>query len=103
MSTERNFDAALQSFFAGCQRIHSDYITANFTNVKPADDWRMDMGPKYVRVVGNGSAHCFVSRETGDVLKCAGWKAPAKHARGNIYDDHGGLKFMGPYGPAYLR
>ena len=24
-------------------------------------------------------------------------------ARGNIYDEHNGLKGMGPYGPAYLR
>jgi hypothetical protein len=37
------------------------------------------------------------------VLKPAGWKTPAKHARGNIFDDRNGLKHMGMYGPAYLR
>ena len=50
-----------------------------------------------------GSAYCFVDRTNGDVLKAASWKAPAKHARGNIFDDSNGLKFMSAYGAAYLR
>ena len=27
----------------------------------------------------------------------------AKHARGNVLDEHSGLKLIGPYGPAYLK
>lgn len=38
----------------------------------------------------------------GDVMKAATWKAPAKHARGNIYDAHGGMQGMQWTGPAYL-
>jgi hypothetical protein len=30
------------------------------------------------------SVHCFIDNATGDVYKAAGWKAPAKGARGNI-------------------
>ena len=37
------------------------------------------------------------------VLLPASWKAPAKHARGNIFDDDNGLRTMGPYGPGYIR
>ena len=39
----------------------------------------------------------------GDVLKAAGYSAPAKHARGNIYDDDQGMKGMAWTGPAYLK
>jgi hypothetical protein len=64
--------------------------------------WRMDFLQKRVRIVREDSAHCFVDIATGDVLKAASWKAPAKHARGNIFDESNGLKWMGPFGPAYL-
>lgn len=50
-------------------------------------------GRKYDRIVSNGSqrtVHSFVNRETGEVLKAASWKAPAKHARGTIYGDADG-------------
>ena len=48
----------------------------------------IDRGRKYDKIVRNGSertVHSFVNRETGEVLKAASWKAPAKHARGTIY------------------
>ena len=38
--------------------------------------------------------HSFVEVATGNVLKAAGWKAPAKHARGNIWDDDGGASAL---------
>ena len=47
-------------------------------------------GRKYARLVsvyGNGvsrSAMGFIDLTTGNILKADGWKAPAKHARGNI-------------------
>ncbi len=58
-------------------------------------------------------AYCFIARcdteskalgkvKAGDVLKCASWKAPAKHARGNIFADnpHAGCN---KWGTDYLR
>lgn len=46
-------------------------------------------GRKNVRIVmddyGTGrSVHAFVNLENGDLLKAAGWKTPAKGARGNL-------------------
>ena len=58
-------------------------------------------GRKYAKIVNGGSVYCFVDRTNGDILKAASWKAPAKHARGNIYDADP-LKGVGPYGAAYL-
>lgn len=73
-------------------------------------------GPKNIRLVRreiwngsteatNGSAYCFIDRATGNILKPAGFKAPAKGARGNIFnaDSFGNGKACGPYGVAYLR
>jgi len=41
--------------------------------------------------------------ENGDVLKSASWRAPAKHARGNIFDVWGGVKWVSWTGLAYLK
>jgi hypothetical protein len=72
---------------------------------------RIETGPKYFRVVKfdnpkseGGSAFCFVERRTGNILKAASWKAPAKGVRGNISDPNFGWgKAVGLYGAAYLR
>jgi len=91
-------EAQLNDFIAGCSRISGSDYSFSFDNSK---------GSKFVRIVREGgcqrSVHCFIDRQTGDVLKAAGWKAPAKHARGNLFDAKQGLGLMGPYGPAYLR
>jgi hypothetical protein len=71
---------------------------------------RVTFGQKYARIVrldgGNdqyGSAYCFVDA-AGNIYKPAGWKAPAKHARGSIHDaDFSIGKGLGYYGPVYLR
>ena len=51
-------------------------------------------GKRYIRIVsespGSRAAWAFVDQTNGDVLKCDGWKAPAKGARGNIYDADNG-------------
>ena len=43
----------------------------------------------------------FIDKTNGDILKPESWKKPAKHARGNIYEDDC-MQFIGPYGPAYM-
>lgn len=66
-------------------------------------------GIKYTRVVqeanlgAHRSVHCFIERETGKIYKSASWKAPAKHARGNIWDDDFGLSGVNEFGANYLR
>ncbi|WFU52223.1 hypothetical protein QA639_21180 [Bradyrhizobium pachyrhizi] len=93
---------AIQTFFEGCKRIGEAHRQANYPR-NPAPVWRLEELQKRWRIVREGSAHCFVCKTTGDVLKSASWSKPAKHARGNILDAHNGLLHMGPYGPAYLR
>lgn len=66
----------------------------------------VEHGRRYTKVVVSSetcptSAYCFIDKN-GDVLKPAGWSAPAKHARGNIHDSNP-IAAIGPYGVAYLR
>lgn len=108
MGDQEKFDSALRVFVEGCQNIHTDYMARHYPNQTP-DEIRVRLGMRYAKIVRvdarneSRSVHCFVDRTNGDVLLAAGWKAPAKHARGNIFDEHHGLGKMGQYGPAYLK
>jgi hypothetical protein len=73
----------------------------------PADVLSIDDGAKkYARIVksspGSRSVYCFVDLATGDILKAASWKAPAKHARGNIRGTNA-LAGLTEHGAAYMR
>ena len=95
----------LVSFLKGCGDISDKYHNDNFATLK-LPVFETNNGRRYIRVARVGvqtSVHCFVDRTNGDVLKAAGWKAPAKHTRGNIFDNRNGLGSMGEYGPAYLK
>lgn len=64
-------------------------------------------GRKYIKIVvatgGSRSVYCFLDMK-GNIYKSASWKAPAKHVRGSVFDDHYSYgKALGPYGAAYLR
>jgi hypothetical protein len=69
----------------------------------------IEIGNKFIRLWQGTSCWGFISRvdgdlkgspiKKGDLLKAATWKAPAKHARGNIID---GTARYGVYGPEYL-
>ena len=41
----------------------------------------------------DGSVHCFVDKETGDVYKPASWQAPAKHIRFSFQNEED-LRFL---------
>ena len=64
-------------------------------------------GSKYHKIISTeGNRHrvfAFINKATGDILKPASFMAPAKHARGNIHDDSGGMDGMTSYGPKYLK
>lgn len=105
------FNAKLSTWFDGVVAMYADYMDKTFPT-NPRDVFELTYGKRYIKVVrglpvGDKIEHRsvwgFVDRTNGDVLKAAGWSKPAKHARGNIFDEHNGLSMVGPYGPAYLR
>jgi len=101
-----DFETRLSAWLAGAQaKIDTHYRVDYPTLIGPT--LSIERGARYIRVVSAGgsqrSVFAFIDTTNGDVLKPASWKAPAAHARGNIFDASGGLERVGPYGPAYLR
>jgi hypothetical protein len=84
----------LEQFCAAIQGLQTD-------TTKTVD---YELGKKYARVYkqdgAQRSAWGFVDLATGDILFAAGWKAPAKHVRGNISN---GATGMGEHSPPRLR
>jgi len=96
-----NFAEKLASFVAG---VSTKIVAARGENVTV----EVINGSRYAKVVVcrgelERSAYCFVDKTNGNVLKAASWNAPAKHARGNIFNADNGLGCCGPYSVAYLR
>ena len=102
-----NFDEQLTKFVATAQQIINDHNT--LYEYTAGQTLSIGGGTKYVKIIrtdGSGighSVHCFVERSTGNILKAASWRAPAKHSRGNIYDADNGASAMSAYGANYLR
>lgn len=66
---------------------------------------RVDEGSKYIKIVKQGSVWGFIVKtdkdklfRKGDILKAAGFNAPARNkARGNILDGGYQIRWTGPY------
>lgn len=103
-----NFESTFQSWLAKCQEIINNHYALNLTNLTPPI-LTIKQGSKFIKIVSvdagrtSGSAWAFINKENGDVMKPATFKAPAKHSRGNIFDENNGMAGVSPYGPAYLR
>jgi len=85
----------------------TEHNKKHFQRLEPVKVNRDD-GKKYTRLVqiresGAGSAYGFINLTTGDILKAASWKAPAKGVRGNVNDYDYGLSCCDPYGVKYIR
>ena len=99
-----------------CKKVLADHYSTHFPTLA-RDTLVAEDGGKVIKVISVGnqrSVWAFVAKcdnhtkflgdvKRGDVLKPATWKAPAKHARGNLFDAQGGMGSIGPYGPAYLK
>ena len=96
------FKEKFDVFFDGCKEVYdAHWKRMEFTHEK--DEFRYTIGRRYVKVICGSGVHSFVDMALGSVLKPAGWNKPAKHARGNIYDDNNGLAGMTSFGPYYLK
>jgi hypothetical protein len=104
---KKDFDTAVNDLLMG---IEADYV--NWCNGHPhkMDEMRLTEGSKYVKVIRGNSVWGFIAKKSGvlkgipygigDVFKPAGWSAPAKHVRGNIFS--GKDNWYSWTGPRYL-
>jgi hypothetical protein len=106
MNTTPEFDSALVSWLSVVEGETKAYFARSFPSLS-VPTFTLETGQRYIRVVvsrggdSGRSVHSFIDKTNGDILKAASWKAPAKHARGNIFSDIQGLDGKGSI--AYLR
>ncbi len=89
-------------------RMYPKFSDGDANGHNPSKTFSVTFGRKYAKIMSrdfNGSSSYvwgFVNMVTGDLLKAASWKAPAKHARGNIETASYGNNYVWT-GPNYLR
>ena len=106
-----DFDSALDRLV---ENIHKDYQgwsnNVEYSSGIEKVDITLNVGRKFIKIIRDSSVWGFVAKadgvhkgvpmKMGDVLKAAGWSAPAKHTRGNIFDDN--QDYFRWTGPNYL-
>ncbi len=65
--------------------------------------FKIKNGQKYIKITNDGSVKVFIVKEdfkhfkSGDILKPAGWRAPAlNQARGNVLNGNYSIQWTGP-------
>ena len=101
------FEERLADFIKKWQDVIYTNWKAQFDNDKFFKPLEVKKGRKYCKIVSDNSVCAFVDMNTGDVYKPAGWKAPAKHVRGNIFSTDNGMEAVSTasfiYSVRYLR
>ena len=103
------YDSSISKLLKNIKVDYSKFLT-NEDMVKQFNKGlHVKSGRKFDKVIGGSSVWGFIAKTdgvlkgipyfVGDVFKAAGWAAPAKWARGNIFD---GGKFYQWTGPNYL-
>lgn len=100
--TDPKLAELLQSFLKGCESIYLKSLPETYPE-NCIDKFSLQIGRRYAKVLRGGSVHVFIDLNNGDVLKAASWRAPATGARGNLFDNMGGLGRMTPCGAEYNR
>lgn len=94
----------------GADRSRQEKVNDDFTpiNLKMIDEFEKDIsvsvGKKYIKILTGHSVWGFVVKsdsdkkfQRGDILKAAGWAAPARNAaRGNVFDGYS-IAWTGPH------
>ncbi|RDJ35715.1 MAG: hypothetical protein DWQ19_12930 [Crenarchaeota archaeon] len=102
-----NFDERAQKYLEGAQQIINEEYQSHY-NILRRPILTFVKGKRYLKVVETRqdvpgeSVFAFIDKN-GDILRPASWSRPAKHARGNIFDDDFGLSQTEWTGPKYLR
>lgn len=115
------FETALDAWVRAYQKM-VDADSARFGENAKLLACKISVEPlqKYVRIVNTGvqcANRCSVafiamedfetkqlgSVKRGDILKPVNWSRPAKHARGNIFDENRGMLWMNPRGVSSIR
>ena len=102
--TQSTYEDMRDSFLVECQSLVDEHMRKYHWNTILT----ISKGRRYDKIVssddhstGSQRVWGFIDKTNGNILKAATWKAPAKHARGNIWENDR-MQFMGAYGPSYM-
>ena len=114
--TAKTLDEGIKNLMAGAKQ---DYVRMSTSggreltgySKEQVDNWdnktKVSQGKKYIKIVQDTGVFCFIVIEDfkhfkkGDILKAAGYNAPALNsARGNVLSGNYAIQWTGPL---YLR
>jgi len=102
-----SFDEAMDNLLVKIQENYDEWYSKTDYESKKMN-LSLKEGRKFIKVVHDNSVWGFVAKVDGvnkgvpmlkgDILKAAGWRAPAKHTRGSIFDSemHKSFSWTGP-------
>jgi hypothetical protein len=93
------------AFLVKCQELVNEHMR----NYSWDEHLEVSKGRRYDKIMcvhhdperGSKRVWAFIDKTNGDILKPESWRKPAKHARGNIYEDDS-MQFVTYSGPAYM-
>tara|TARA_B100001094_G_scaffold287516_1_gene303131 strand:- start:4154 stop:4540 length:387 start_codon:yes stop_codon:yes gene_type:complete len=101
-----SFDDAMDNLLGKIQENYDERYMGS--SVEKKLDLTLKPGRKFIKVVEGSRVWGFIAKVDGvhkgipmlkgDILKAAGWRAPAKHSRGSIFDSemHKSFSWTGP-------
>ena len=102
--TAKNIGGGIQNMIEGMIKDYNEFISTERMQDNFADSFQIRKGQKYIKVINDNSVKCFIVNTTedkvfeyGDILKPAGWNAPARNKpRGNVLDGNYLMQWTGP-------
>ena len=110
--TAKTLDEGIKNLMAGAKQ---DYVRMSTSggreltgySKEQVDNWdnktKISQGKKYIKIVQDTGVFCFIAKEDfkhfkkGDILKAAGYNAPALNsARGNVLTGNYAIQWTGP-------
>ena len=110
--TAKTLDEGIKNLMAGAKQ---DYVRMSTSGGREltgyskerVDNWdnktKVSQGKKYIKIVQDTGVFCFIAKEDfkhfkkGDILKAAGYNAPALNsARGNVLSGNYAIQWTGP-------
>ena len=111
--TAKTLDEGIKNLMAGAKSDYERWSTNNGYkeltgySKEQVDNWdkktKISQGKKYIKIVQDTGVFCFIVKEDfkhfvkGDILKAAGYNAPAlNQARGNVLAGNYRIQWTGP-------
>ena len=111
--TANTLDEGIKNLMSGAKLDYKRWSTSNGQKElsgyakEQVDTWdsktKINNGKKYIKIVQENGVFCFIVKEDfkhfvkGDILKAAGWAAPALNSpRGNVLSGNYPIQWTGP-------